>query len=36
MRLSFSMTRPLCFMKIGSPCQLAEVHFRVVVEQTST
>jgi hypothetical protein len=36
MRLSFSMTRPLCFMKIGSPCQLAEVHFRVVAEQTST
>jgi hypothetical protein len=36
MRLSFGMTRPLCFMQIGSPCQLAEVHFRVVAEQINT
>jgi hypothetical protein len=36
MKLSFDITRTLCFMKIGSPSHLAEVHFRVVVEQTST
>jgi hypothetical protein len=36
MRLSFGMTRPLCFIKTGSPCQLVEVHFRVVAEQIST
>ena len=36
MRLSFGMTRHLCFMKIDSPCQLVEVHFRVVAEQIST
>jgi hypothetical protein len=34
--LSFGMTRPLCNMQLGSPCQLAEVEFRVVVEQIST
>ena len=33
--LSFGMTRPLCNMQLGSPCQLAEVEFRVVVEQIS-
>jgi hypothetical protein len=27
--LSFEMTRPLCNMQLGSPCQLAEVEFRV-------
>jgi hypothetical protein len=32
MKLSFGITRPLCFMKIGSPSQMAEVHFRVVAE----
>jgi hypothetical protein len=34
--LSFGMTRPLCNMQLGSPCQLAEVQFRVVAEQIST
>jgi hypothetical protein len=34
--LSFGMMRSLCFMLIGSLCQLAEVHFRVVAEQIST
>jgi hypothetical protein len=34
--LSFRMTRPLCNMQLGSPCQLAEVEFRVVAEQIST
>jgi hypothetical protein len=34
--LSFGMTRPLCNMQLGSPCQLAKVEFRVVAEQIST
>jgi hypothetical protein len=34
--LSFGMTRPLCNMKPGSPCQLAVVEFRVVAEHIST
>ena len=34
--LNFGMTRPLCNMQLGSPCQLAEVEFRVVAEQLST
>jgi hypothetical protein len=34
--LSFGMTRPLCNMQLGSPCQLAEVEFRVVAELIST
>jgi hypothetical protein len=34
--LNFGMTRPLCNMQLGSPCQLAEVEFRVVAEQIST
>jgi hypothetical protein len=34
--LNFGMTRPLCIMQLGSPCQLAEVEFRVVGEQIST
>jgi hypothetical protein len=34
--LSFGMTRPLCNMKPGSPCQLAIAEFRVVAEQIST
>jgi hypothetical protein len=34
--LSFEMTRPLCNMQLGSPCQLVEVEFRVVAEQIST
>jgi hypothetical protein len=36
LRLSFSMTRPLCNMQLGSPCQLAKVEFRVVAEHIST
>jgi hypothetical protein len=36
LRLSFGMTRPLCNMQLGSPCQLAEVEFRVVAAQIST
>jgi hypothetical protein len=34
--LNFGMIRPLCNMQLGSPCQLAEVEFRVVAEQIST
>jgi hypothetical protein len=34
--LNFGMTRPLCNMQLGSPCQLAGVEFRVVAEQIST
>jgi hypothetical protein len=34
--LNFRMTRPLCNMQLGSPCQLAAVEFRVVAEQIST
>jgi hypothetical protein len=36
MKLSFGMTRPLCHMQLGSPCQVAEVEFRVVVAEIST
>jgi hypothetical protein len=36
MRLSFGMTRPLCHMQLGSPCQVAEVEFRVVAAEIST
>jgi hypothetical protein len=36
LRLNFGMTRPLCNMKLGSPCQLDEVEFRVVAEHIST
>jgi hypothetical protein len=36
LRLSFGMTRPLCYMQLGSPCQLAEVKFRVVAAEIST
>jgi hypothetical protein len=36
LRLNFGMTQPLCNMQLGSPCQLAEVEFRVVVEHIST
>jgi hypothetical protein len=35
LRLSFGMMRPLCNMQLGSPCQLAEVEFRVVAAQIS-
>jgi hypothetical protein len=34
--LSFRMTRPLCHMQLGSPCQVAEVEFRVVAAEIST
>jgi hypothetical protein len=34
--LSFGMTRPLCNMKLGLPCQLAVAEFRVVAEHIST
>jgi hypothetical protein len=34
--LNFGMTRPLCNMQLGSPCQLAAVEFRMVAEQIST
>jgi hypothetical protein len=34
LRLNFGMTWPLCNMKLGSPCHLAEVEFRVVAEQS--
>jgi hypothetical protein len=36
MKLSFGMTRPLCHMQLGSPCQVAEVEFRVVAAKIST
>jgi hypothetical protein len=36
LRMSFDMTRPLCNMQLGSPCELAEVEFRVVAEHIST
>jgi hypothetical protein len=36
LKLSFGMTRPLCNMQLDSPCQLAEVQFRVVAEHIST
>jgi hypothetical protein len=34
--LSFGLTRPLCCMSLGSPCQQAVAEFRVVAEQIST
>jgi hypothetical protein len=34
--LSFGLTRPLCRMTSGSPCQQAVAEFRVVDEQIST
>jgi hypothetical protein len=34
--LSFGMTRPLCNMKPGLPCQLAVAEFREVAEHIST
>jgi hypothetical protein len=34
--LSFGLTRPLCPMTSGSPCQRAVAEFRVVAEQIST
>jgi hypothetical protein len=36
LKMSFRMTRPLCNMQLGSPCQLAEVELRVVVEHICT
>jgi hypothetical protein len=36
LRLSFEMTRPLCNMQLGSPCQVVEVQFRVVAAEIST
>jgi hypothetical protein len=36
MRLSFRITRTLCHMHLGSPCQLAEVEFKVVAAEIST
>jgi hypothetical protein len=36
LKLSFDMTRPLCNMQFGSPCQLAKVEFRVVAKHIST
>jgi hypothetical protein len=34
--LSFGLTRPLCHMTSGSPCQQVVAEFRVVAEQIST
>jgi hypothetical protein len=34
--LSFGLTRPLCRMSMGSPCQQAVAEFRMVAEQIST
>jgi hypothetical protein len=34
--LSFGLTRPLCRMPSGSPCQQAVAEFRVVAEQINT
>jgi hypothetical protein len=36
MTLSFGLTRPLCRMTSGSPCQQAVAEFKVVAEQIST
>jgi hypothetical protein len=36
LKLSFKMTRPLCHMQLGSPCQVAKVEFRVVAPEIST
>jgi hypothetical protein len=36
LKLSFGMTRPMCHMQLGSPCQVAEVEFRVVAAEVST
>jgi hypothetical protein len=36
LELNFGMTRPLCNMQLGLPCQLAKVEFRVVAEHIST
>jgi hypothetical protein len=36
MTLNFGMTRPLCNMTPGSPCQRAVAEFRVVAKQIST
>jgi hypothetical protein len=36
LKLSFRMTRPLCHMQLGSPCQVVEVEFRVVAAEIST
>jgi hypothetical protein len=36
LRLNFGMTRPLCHMQLGSPCELVEVEFRVVAAHIST
>jgi hypothetical protein len=36
LKLNFGMTRPLCNMQLGSPCQFAEVEFRVVAGHIST
>jgi hypothetical protein len=36
MKLSFRMTRPLCHMQLGSPCQLADVEFTVVAAKINT
>jgi hypothetical protein len=36
LKLNFSMTRPLCNMQLGAPCQLAEVEFRVVAGHIRT
>jgi hypothetical protein len=33
---SFRMTRPLCHMQLGSPCQVAKVEFRVEATKVST
>jgi hypothetical protein len=35
-KLNFGMTRLLCNMQLGSPCQLAKVEFWVVAEHIST
>jgi hypothetical protein len=34
--LNFEMTKPLCHMQLGFPCQVAEVEFRVVVAEVNT
>jgi hypothetical protein len=34
--LNFGLTRPLCRMEVGSPCQQAVTEFRVVAEQIGT
>jgi hypothetical protein len=36
LKLNFGMTRPLCNIQLGLPCEPIELEFRVVAEHIST